>query len=392
MLNLRKIKGKNKMAKSDNNNNDTQTKNDEFSRIFDEYRAKIDEITRRTEQNLQQAELSSDNGKGKSAEPAVIKSPEEQADRENGLAEIDWQPDKAAQKIIDEAKREAQRIIDEAEEDVKREAKKKTQSKVDKIIEQAKKDSEDIINSAKNASEKEREEITTASKREAEELIRAITDEYRSETQAHSSQVIAHAKERAENILADIVASSNEINQLIVNIVNRAKESINALENSLQSEIDELNKVIQETQAKMEQVAVASSKDVEQKPVIIEKEEPETVPENYDEQLPSGTDLFVKFTGEKTNGDNGKSPLFSGQMELKAISSFEYKQIRSIKNQLINIRNIRYMQEHASEKEMSVLFEIKEPLPLLDIFNNFPQVKKVSAVDNGITLTLKNGS
>jgi cell division septum initiation protein DivIVA len=391
MMNFKKAKGQQTMAKTDNKNG--QAKNDEFSRIFDEYRAKIDEITRRTDKNLQQAEVTDDNNNRTNGEPAAVSVPDEQIALNNGSKqEVAELPDKAAEEIIEKARHEAQRIIDEAEEGIKKEAKKKTQSKVDKIIEKARKDSEDLIVGAKQAAEREREEITAASKREAEVLIKNITDEYRAETKAHSDQVIAQARETAEEILADIVASSTEISQHIVNVVNRARETINELEKSLQSEMDELNSIIAKTQARMEQVAVANIKKHEEEPVINEKKERKPTPDSDDEQLPNETDLFVKFVGDKTNGDNGKSPLFSGQMELKAISSFEYKQIRSIKNHLVSIPNIKYMQEYASEKEMSVLFEIKEPLPLLDIFNNFPQVDKVATVDNGITLTLKNHS
>lgn len=377
------------MAKTDNKNG--QAKNDEFSRIFDEYRAKIDEITRRTDKNLQQAEAPDNNNNRPSSEPTVASVPEEKTNLENGPNQVVESPDKAAEEIIEKARHEAQRIIDEAEEGIEKEAKKKTQSKVDKIIEKARKDSEDIVIEARQAAEREKQEITTASKREAEELIKNITDEYRVETKAHSDQVIAQARETAEEILADIVASSTEISQHIVNMVNKARDTINELEQSLQSEMDELNTIIAETQARMEQVE-SSNKRKQEEPVIDEKKERKPSPDSDSEQIPNETDLFVKFIGEKTNGDNGTSPLFSGQMELKAISSFEYKQIRNIKNHLVSIPNIKYMQEHASEKEMSVLFEIKEPIPLLDIFNDFPQVDKVASVDNGITLTLKNHS
>jgi len=378
------------MAKTNNSNG--QAKNDEFSRIFDEYRAKIDEITRRSDKNLLQAEVPVDNSHKTSGGPAVVVIPDEQMNPDNGSSQVNRMPDKAAEEIIGEAKREAQRIIIEAEEDIKKEAKKKTQSKVERIIEKARKDSEDIIVGARQAAQREREEITAASKREAEGLIKDITEEYRAETQAQSNQVIAQARGTAEEILADIVTSSTEISQHIVKMVNRARDTINELERSLQSEMDELNTIIAKTQAHMEQVVTASSKKNEEKPVNNEKKERKPAPDSDDDQLPNETDLFVKFVGEKTNGDNGKSPLFSGQMELKAISSFEYKQIRNIKNHLVSIPNIKYMQEYASEKEMSVLFEIKEPMPLLDIFNDFPQVDKVASVDNGITLTLKNHS
>ena len=382
------------MAKTNSDNG--QAKNDEFSRIFDEYRAKIDEITRRTDKNLQQAEAPSDSGSQRSAEPSVVVIPNEQVNLNNSPNQVERAHDKTAEKIVEEAKREARRIIDEAEENVKKEAKKKTQSKVDKIIEKARKDSEDIVSSARQAAEREKEDIAVTSKREAETIIKTITDEYRAEARTQSEQVIAQARETAEEILADIISSSTKISQHIVSIVNRAKDTINELEKSLQSEMDELNTIIAETQARMDQVANTNVKKTEEKPVNNknnnDKKERKPASESDEEQLPNETDLFVKFKGEKTNGDNGTSPLFSGQMELKAVSSFEYKQIRSIKNHLVSIPNIKYMQEYASEKEMSVLFEIKEPLPLLDIFNGFPQVDKVASVENGITLTLKNHS
>jgi vacuolar-type H+-ATPase subunit H len=374
------------MAKT---NSDNISKNDEFSRIFDEYRAKIEEITRRTEKNLQQVDTPSDNGKEKVIEPVEVIIKKESRD-ENNPSEIGWRPDKAAQEIINEAKRKAERIISEAEEETRKQAKKKTQSKVDQIIEKARKDSEDIIADARQVAEKEKNAITAASKREAEELIKNITDEYRAQTQTHSSQVIAQARESAKNILTDVIASSNEISQLIMNIVNKARSTIDGLEKSLQSDIDELSGIIVETRARMEEVATAS-KQTEERPEGGEKKAKRISADDADE-LQEETDIFVRFIGERINGYNGKGPLFSGQMEIKAVSSFEYKQIRNIKNHLVNIPNIKYMQENASEKEMSVLFEIKEPLPLLDIFNSFPQVDRVTPIDDGITLTLKSHS
>jgi len=362
-------------------NDKIKEKNDEFSRIFDEYRAKIEEITRKTEKNLQQAEEPSHNIQETNDEATTIIA-EDKKEKANGLVEVNWQPDKEASKIIEDAKRKAQQIIEQAEESVNKEAKKKTQSKVDKIIENARKESEAIIAQTKQAAEKERNEVIAASKIEAEQVIKDITEKYREETQAQSSHLINEARQTAENMLAGIVTSSTEISKLVIDIVNRARNTIDELESNLQAESNDLAKIITETQKKLERIATAT----------VEKNEPKILPPKKPNLPEDDNTLFVKFTGDKSNGQNDTSPLFCGRIELKALSSFEYNQVRSIKNHLINISDIKYVQEYASEKEMSVLFEVKKPLPLLDIFSNLPLVDKVDTEGDGISLTLKKRS
>ena len=378
---------------------DARPKNDEFSKIFDEYRAKIEEITRRTGRTLQNIEATpdivEDNTertfhnvdvihdivKDSDDEPTVVIISDDQQDATNGHIEVKWQSDKDTSKTIKEAGQKAQQIIHEAEERVKKEAKKKTQSQVDKIIGKARKESEDIVARAVQEAEKEGNEIVAASKREAEHLIEDITEKYREETRAQSSQVIAEARQTAEKMLADIVTSSSEISQLVINIVNRAKNTVHELENSLQAETEELAKVITDTQKKLEQVAA----------VTVERNESKVAPANKNNLSDNdNTVIFVKLAGDKSNSSHGGNLLFKGQMELKAVSSFEYKQVKNIKNNLIKTHGIKYAQEYASEKEMSVLFEVEEPLPLLNILTSLPLVDEVISEDDGISLILKN--
>jgi hypothetical protein len=58
-------------------------------------------------------------------------------------------------------------------------------------------------------------------------------------------------------------------------------------------------------------------------------------------------------------------------------------------NYLVHIPGIKYVQENASEKEMSVVFDVKEPLPLIDILKDIPLVEKVIEEGNGASLVLK---
>jgi vacuolar-type H+-ATPase subunit E/Vma4 len=178
----------------------TEPKQDEFSKIFSDYRAKIEEITRRTEKNLNSIEA-----KPVEVQPIEAKFIENQADEDEHIevvtapprpeAAIDsniqaqlenvflqniepaFKPEvvesageifagitliprkEPAQKpeavntlvdgvrpafegsdeILNQARREAKQIIEEAEESAKKKARKRTQSQVDKFIEKARK-------------------------------------------------------------------------------------------------------------------------------------------------------------------------------------------------------------------------------------------------------------
>jgi len=373
------------MAKSENA---SQPNNDEFTRIFDVYRAKIEEITRRTEENLQSLKAIPDV----TDDPDIVvevdsEEPEEtlsqvQPEPTEKPIEVIWPSEKESVEIIKEAKRKAQQLISQAKDSIKKEAKKKTRSQVDKIIGKAKKEAEDIIARATQATEQERNDAIATSKYEAEQLIREITEKCREETQAQSSKVIAEAREKAEKMMAEIVTSSKEINHLVTEIVDRAKNTINEFEERLQTETGELARAITETQNKLEQVT------------MIEGEE-EIIPEPpaRSSETDKNPALAVRLIGDKADGSKGGHALFSGQLEMKSSSAVDYQYLRNLKKYLVNMPSIKYLQEYASEKEMTVLFDVKEPLPLLEILNNVPLVDEViTETDDDICIIFKSST
>src|SRR4030042_836094 len=114
----------------DKQHKDAQILNDEFTKIFDDYRARIDEITRRT-----QVKLMPDNAPLQIMPAAVPEQPE--ATTPTVPADPPDKPEipatpvnselsvvKEYDVIIKEAKRKAQQIIAEAEESIKQEARK----------------------------------------------------------------------------------------------------------------------------------------------------------------------------------------------------------------------------------------------------------------------------
>ncbi len=372
------------MAKSDN----SQFNKDEFTRIFDEYRAKIDAITRKTEKNLEsingiigvadEPDVTEEVDTGEHDE--VLSRIEPEPDRRP--VEVIWPSEKESVEIIKEAKRKAQQITSEAEDNIKKEAKKKTREQVDKIIGKAKKEAEVIITQAAQLAEREKSDIMAAQRAEIEEIIREITEKARDDTREESSRIVAEARGKAEKMMAEIVTNSNEINGLVTEIVDRARNTIGEFEERLQSETGELAKAITDAQKKLEQAT------------MITTEEEKIIPASPDKsrELSENPMLEVRLIGDKKNGNSVNPSFFIGQVEMRAIStSFDYQYLKNLKKYLVRIHGIKYLQECASEKEMSVLFDIKEPLPLLDILNNLPLVEEVvTETDENIRLVFKD--
>jgi len=366
------------MAKTQVN---AQSKNDEFAKIFDEYRAKIDEITQKTTaRTIQPVDEEPENVADNEAEKPEEVIAVSQQELMDIRAEVQRQAQKEASEIISEAKLKSQQLIDEVEESINKEAKKRTQSQVDKIISKAKKESEEIIERARQVAEKQRGEIITTSKQETEQLIREITEKCREETRAQSSQVIQETRKQAEDLISDVVNTSTEISKLVMEITNRAKNTVQEFEGKLQTEFNELSTAIAEAQKRLEHLNT----------VTFERAETNVEPSNGEEELDTNTILALKFHGEKLNGENGNGPSFKGQVELKSVTSFEYRHLKSLINYLVHIPNIKFVQEIASEKEMSVLFDLKEPLPLLEIIGNSPLVDEVIDEADNISIILKN--
>ena len=369
---------------------DTQLKNDEFTKIFDEYRSRIEEITKKTTddevpppKDESQYVIDSDN---QQSEEIIAKK---QSESDIVRAEAEWQANKEATAIIKEAKLQAQQLLIEAEEIIKKEAKKKTQSQIEKIIEKSKKESEDLISQAREAAERERSELIANSKQEVEQLIKEITERCREESLAQSSQIIVEAREKAEQIISGVVTSSSELSKKITAIMKKTQDTVSELESEMKSEVGELTEAIAEAQHILEEATTSVFLRGE---TGVETEEAVATPSDEGTVIIENTVLSVRLMGEKSNGKKGGKPLFTGQVELKSVSSFEYRHLKELMNYLANIPGIKYVQENASEKEMSVLFNVKEPIPLLDIFSDIPLVDEVVEEGDGISLILKNHS
>ncbi len=366
------------MAKADTK---IQPQRDEFSRIFDEYRAKIDEISHKTTKTQPQADGESDMVPGSELDELEM-TIARQAKRAGKAGSTMSMADIEAEEILQAAKRRAQQLIDESEEKCKKEASKKTQSQVEKIIAKAKKDAEEIITLAREATEKESNDIVAAAKQETGRLIKEITETCRRDTQAQANRAIDGARDKADKLMTEIVMTCQGISLMVNEIVTRSRQTIHEFESKVQEDINELSRAIAEAQQRLVEFNSIAVK---------EKEEVGLAPVNKTQETADMLTLSVHVLGTETNGDHDSEPLFSGEVEMKSISpSFDYTYLKNLKRYLVLIPNISYVQEHASEKETSILFDIKEPVPLLEILRNIPMVDAVNADANSINIVFKS--
>jgi vacuolar-type H+-ATPase subunit H len=369
------------MAKQEAKSN---LKSDEFTKIFDDYRARIDEITKKSSEKDEKplkakARDVLDDEINKTKE-AISKG---QGDSDIFIDEIEWQANKRAAEIIKEAKLQAQRLIYEAEEKIRKEAKKKTQAYIDKVIEKSKKESEDIIERAREIAEREKLETVASYKQDLEKMIQEITEKAREETEAQSSQILYDSRETAEKMVADVVVNSKEVSEKVMEIMNRTKSTVLKFQDELQSGLSELAEAVEDTQKILEKMMSGIADKSETVPGTIHE------PTGTDVDLLENTVLSVKFLNDKSNGKKSDDPLYSGKVEMKSVTSFEYRHMKDLMNYLVHIPGIKYVQENASEKEMSVLFDVKEPMPFMDILKDIPLVDKVIEETNGASLVLK---
>ncbi len=351
----------------------------ELDRTIDEYRAKLEELVQKEKERLRKlADKESSSiveGAWRKAEDIIAES---QQKAQKIREEIEHQAKKESSKVISNAQYQAQQIISEAEARDKKEARKRTRLEVEELISKAREESNNIISQARKAAEKEVSEMLDGSREKAERIVKDEVDKFRADAQAQLSLDIDEAQKKAKRMIDNGVASCTEVCGLVKQIIQKTETIVDGFKNELQIELGELTQVIALASKKMEQFTTETNEgsDIAAAcPDINKKPNRQAV-------------LLVQLEGEESGGDNGKDSLFRGQMKLKAGSSCDYKQIRRLRDFLLQIPNIRFTGEFASEEETTISMEVQVPLPLLDILGNMPSVEKVVTEGDGAKLIL----
>ncbi len=396
---------------------DSPFNQDEFQRIFDEYRSKIEEITRCTGRSLESLRV------------PPMELDEELEPEEKPTAETDFEetaeepePEEApapapeavhfiekpvpapapaperytppvirdepevrlpeSKRIIQQANKEAQRILQEAEKQARKQARDKTKNQVDKILAKARQEAEEYVEKIRQAVDQERNATMEAARTQAEQSLLEMTEQFRKLAYAKSAQIVEEAQVRADRLMHEITQASTEVSGKITEIIERSRTTVTEFQERLQTETGDISQAIVDTQSRIEALAMAAAEATEQ---------PAPAPSARAEVPPATPTMIMRVLGERSNGRNGTQPLFFGMVELNAPSeTCDSKLFKSMKRYLVGIPGVKQLQESASEKELSALFDLSEPLPLLELLSKVPQVDEVVCrSDRDIALTFK---
>jgi hypothetical protein len=402
-----------------------QVLSDEFAKIFDAYRERIDEISRRTQSHLTPG--------GKGAEPVTppkasavptaepTNAPEPPEDEASTaavitalLASVNPQPGivmpkskpvmtipsgpviplpppetkaeaaipepirvevpvvkevvvKESEVILRQARRQADKLLAEAEESIRKEAKKKTQAQVDKVLAKANKEAEETIAKAARHITEEREQISAQMKLDGDKALKDITETCRRESRERAAQVIAETRDKAAKMITDVTAASEDIGRQLNDIISRAKATVAEFETKMQAETGEFTRTISEAHTKLLTLTLPPKEPEMPVPAAASKN-----------KLPvKNPTLTVHLKDTKADRRFFHTGLFAGRMEMKSAGALDYRYVKALKKTLGQYAAIRYLEESASEKELSLQFEVVEPQPLLDVLGNVPMVEQV---------------
>ena len=379
----------------------TQTEEGVFTHSLSDYRSKVEEIIRTENERFR--ELAEEQAKGiidnawKKAEEIVnesqkkakgiIAESEDKAlaiisdSRQKALNignEIEQQAKQKSSEIIDEAQQKAQEIVQEAEENATKEAKNRVKSHEEKILSKAKEEADSIVENARKDAEKETEEIIESTKREAEQRVEEEVEKFRVQAQEQSTQIRLEAEKKATKLIDRVIEEGSAINGVIVETIKNSENLLEKLKSEMQTEIGELTKNLVAARKRMEKNVTA----------FTESSEEETVLQNMHGKSNNNMPIWATLKGDRTVPRENGQYLFIGQMELKILSAMDYKLVKQLKDFLVRVPNMKYLGESSSEEGSILSFEMKEPLPIMDILSDMPLVEDVATQGDSIKLIL----
>jgi vacuolar-type H+-ATPase subunit H len=297
---------------------------------------------------------------------------------------------KEAATILDNAKQEAQKIIRLAEEISKKEAKSRMKEQIEETITEAREQSDTIIAAARQEAqgiianadkdkEKKINEAMESTKRETNLLGIALIEQYKTQAKMDSEKIRVEAEKNANHLMDQFLNVSKEMNTSILKSMSNAENSMSKLKDEISQEISELAKNMAEAEKKFQEIAAGHIK-------AHEKEEDDT--QNTESENTSDY-IFVELKDKKNKAKTGENGHYSGEIELKTMADFDGTRIKNLKKYFNQISKIKYLGEKSSEEGTQISYNFKEPLPLLDVLKNAPNVEQVVEEEENLKLIFR---
>ncbi len=278
-----------------------------------------------------------------------------------------------AETIMANARQEAAETVRRTEEDIRRQMKEKTREQKEKILAEAREEADVIIAEARQAAEIEGRRIIEMLQQETQKKLEQETVNFQTYAQAQADEIRHDTEKKAAGLLKAIDDDSRHFNGLLTNSIGKYEAILARLKEEVQAEVGEIAKNV-----------TAARKDIEKKLTSYEATN-ENDSAGPVAKAPTAASLWITL-GEPMADD--KLNLYKGRIDLKTLSIVDHRKVRSLKAFLTRVQNIKYIGESSNEEGTVLSFEITEPMPLMEILDNIPDVITSEQSGNNIKLTL----
>jgi vacuolar-type H+-ATPase subunit H len=243
----------------------------------------------------------------------------------------------------------------------------------DKILADAREEADAVIAEAREAAEKEGRVIVENLRKEAQQKLEEETRNFQSYAQTQADEIRADTEKRAAELLRAIDQDSRNVNGLLADSIKRYEVILAQLKEAVQGEVGEIAKNVTAARKQIENKLTSYTASAEE----------ETTARTV--KAPSASSLWVTL-GEAVEGEALNR--YKGRLDLKTLSVVDHRKIRSLKAFLTRVQNVKYIGESSNDEGTVLSFEITEPMPLMEILDNIPDVITSEQSGNNIKLTL----
>lgn len=374
-----------------------QQKTNEAENIFLEYREKLAQALKVENDKLREmAEQDSVQIIARASEEAgsVVATARQEA--EKLLKEARNLADAECAGKFAQAQRKTEQLVRDAERMAEDRAKEKTRIETQRLLAKAKDEADKAGAQALKEAETQSARIMAKSKEESAQLVREAREKAYAEARQTSAQIINDTRERASQIVAEIISTGkvqvkkqfgliasetrgkleNEVTRLLGQTIKSFEQITGEAEASVQAELKYLVGVI----AQVEKALVPASG-------VPDKKNVESLPQA------TGETVTAPAASGKTEADG--SPLYNGSLNVEVAPPYNQMQLDSLLESLGQIPGIRvlsgggYLEGEKCVKTYHV--DLGQPLPLLKLLRELPQVANVVQNRGDVAITMKTG-
>ncbi|MHC4665902.1 MAG: hypothetical protein ACYS9T_08100 [Planctomycetota bacterium] len=360
-----------------------------------------------------------------------------QYEAERIIAEAREQAHRIFEDTMAQAEQQAQQIINEAEERVKNEAKKQTEREVELTKKAAKDKAVKLITKARQISENTANSIIAESRQEAEKLAKQLIEktrkgaareaqEIRKKAHADAEQIINNARNAArEEGQKELAIMTTVAQQVAEQIIREDKEKIEiekiqlttsivssaeGLESESFSNLSEPQKIVEESSANTESQSQTELEDSTPARMEVQQslakvfetainEAEKTGDESSEIPVPDTSEKEPEYlassqieyeTSELTESEN-RANRYDGKLELHIIPPFDFGQLSTFENQLLQVPNMQLLGKGDSGSGM-IWYEVNysEPLLIENLLRKMSPIKEISKHGNYIMILLND--